>query len=77
MTIAVPVRCRTTAGGAGHNGKDTGAEIIAGDSEFLRVAEPVNHSKGQQLWQEINTRSEDSKEVARAQVRLQNVPLPS
>jgi len=33
--------------------------------------------KIQQLWQVIVTRSEDGKEVARGQLRLQNVPLPS
>lgn len=41
------------------------------------VAEPVMQGKSQQLWQVIITRSEDGKEVARGQVRLQNVPLPS
>jgi 1,4-dihydroxy-2-naphthoyl-CoA hydrolase len=40
------------------------------------VAEPVIQGKSQQLWQVIITRSEDGKEVARGQVRLQNVPLP-
>lgn len=41
------------------------------------VAEPIMQGKGQQLWQVIITRAEDGKEVARGQVRLQNVPLPS
>ncbi|MDP9487079.1 MAG: PaaI family thioesterase [Actinomycetota bacterium] len=41
------------------------------------VAEPVMQGKSQQLWQVIITRAEDGKEVARGQVRLQNVPLPS
>jgi 1,4-dihydroxy-2-naphthoyl-CoA hydrolase len=40
------------------------------------VAEPIIQGKGQQLWQVIITRA-DGKEVARGQVRLQNVPLPS
>jgi uncharacterized protein (TIGR00369 family) len=41
------------------------------------IAEPIIQGKGQQLWQVIITRSDDGKEVARGQVRLQNVPLPS
>ena len=41
------------------------------------VAEPIMQGKGQQLWQVIITRAEDGKEVARGQLRLQNVPLPS
>jgi 1,4-dihydroxy-2-naphthoyl-CoA hydrolase len=41
------------------------------------IAEPIMQGKGQQLWQVIITRAEDGKEVARGQVRLQNVPLPS
>lgn len=40
-------------------------------------AEPIIQGKSQQLWQVIIARSEDGKEVARGQVRLQNVPLPS
>ena len=40
------------------------------------VAEPIMQGKSQQLWQVIITRSEDGKEVARGQLRLQNVPLP-
>ena len=38
------------------------------------VAEPLMQGKGQQLWQVIITRANDGKEVARGQVRLQNVP---
>jgi 1,4-dihydroxy-2-naphthoyl-CoA hydrolase len=41
------------------------------------VAEPIMQGKGQQLWQVSITRADDGKEVARGQVRLQNVPLPS
>lgn len=41
------------------------------------VAEPIIQGRGQQLWQVIITRATDGKEVARGQVRLQNVPLPS
>jgi uncharacterized protein (TIGR00369 family) len=54
------------------------------NTDFLRpvtegrvevVAEPIMQGKGQQLWQVIITRAEDSKVVARGQLRLQNVPL--
>ena len=41
------------------------------------VAEPIIQGKSQQLWQVIITRAKDGKQVARGQVRLQNVPLPS
>lgn len=59
---------------------------VNNNTDFLRpmkegrvevVAEPVMQGKSQQLWQVIITRAEDGKEVARGQVRLQNVPLPS
>jgi len=59
---------------------------VSNSIDFLRpmkegrvevIAEPVIQGKSQQLWQVIITRSEDGKEVARGQVRLQNVPLPS
>lgn len=59
---------------------------VNNSTDFLRpmkegrvdvIAEPIMQGKGQQLWQVIITRSEDGKEVARGQVRLQNVPLPS
>ena len=55
------------------------------NTDFLRpmsqgraevVAEPIMQGKGQQLWQVVITRAEDGKEIARGQVRLQNVPLP-
>jgi 1,4-dihydroxy-2-naphthoyl-CoA hydrolase len=54
------------------------------NTDFLRpmsegraevVAEPLMQGKGQQLWQVVITRAEDGKEVARGQLRLQNVPL--
>jgi uncharacterized protein (TIGR00369 family) len=57
---------------------------VNNNTDFLRpvtkgrvdvVAEPIIQGKGQQLWQVVITRSEDGKEVARGQVRLQNVPL--
>lgn len=58
---------------------------VSNSTEFLRpmkegrvdvIAEPVMQGRSQQLWQVIITRSEDGKEVARGQLRLQNVPLP-
>jgi uncharacterized protein (TIGR00369 family) len=57
---------------------------VNNNTDFLRpvtkgrvdvVAEPIIQGKGQQLWQVVLTRAEDGKEVARGQVRLQNVPL--
>jgi 1,4-dihydroxy-2-naphthoyl-CoA hydrolase len=59
---------------------------VNNNTDFLRpmtkgrvdvVAEPIMQGKSQQLWQVIITRAEDGKPVARGQVRLQNVPLPS
>ena len=59
---------------------------VNNNTDFLRpikegrvevVAEPIMQGRIQQLWQVVITRSEDGKEVARGQVRLQNVPLPS
>jgi 1,4-dihydroxy-2-naphthoyl-CoA hydrolase len=41
------------------------------------VAQPVQQGRTLQLWQVVLTRAEDGKLVARGQVRLQNVPLPS
>jgi 1,4-dihydroxy-2-naphthoyl-CoA hydrolase len=68
--------------------KDRGqfAVGVNNSTDFLRpmkegrvdvTAEPVMQGQSQQLWQVIITRAEDGKEVARGQVRLQNVPLPS
>ena len=57
---------------------------VSNTTDFLRpvregrvevVAEPIIQGKSQQLWQVIITRADDGKEVARGQVRLQNVPL--
>lgn len=59
---------------------------VNNSTDFLRpmkegrvevVAEPIMQGRSQQLWQVLITRSEDGKEIARGQVRLQNVPLPS
>jgi uncharacterized protein (TIGR00369 family) len=41
------------------------------------VAEPIQQGRTLQLWQVVLTRADDGKLVARGQVRLQNVPLPS
>jgi 1,4-dihydroxy-2-naphthoyl-CoA hydrolase len=41
------------------------------------VAEPIHQGSTQQLWQVTITRAEDGKLVARGQVRLQNIELPS
>jgi len=41
------------------------------------VAEPIHQGSTQQLWEVNITRAEDGKLVARGQVRLQNVDLPS
>src|SRR5215210_4522361 len=59
---------------------------VSNSTDFLRpmkegrvdvVAEPIMQGQIQQLWQVIIARHEDGKEVARGQVRLQNVPLPT
>jgi 1,4-dihydroxy-2-naphthoyl-CoA hydrolase len=59
---------------------------VNNSTDFLRpmtsgrlhvVAEPIQQGRTLQLWQVVLTRSDDGKVVARGQVRLQNVPLPS
>jgi 1,4-dihydroxy-2-naphthoyl-CoA hydrolase len=59
---------------------------VNNSTEFLRpmtsgrldvVAEPVQQGRTLQLWQVLLTRADDGKLVARGQVRLQNVPLPT
>ncbi len=59
---------------------------VSNNTDFLRpmkdgrvdvVAEPIMQGQIQQLWQVIIARHGDGKEVARGQIRLQNVPLPS
>ncbi|WP_199584232.1 PaaI family thioesterase [Blastococcus sp. TF02A-30] len=47
-----------------------------GEGRVDVVAEPLQQSRTQQLWQVLLTRAEDGKLVARGQVRLQNVRLP-
>ena len=58
-----------------HNSTDFLRPVTEGRVEV--VAQPIMQGKSQQLWQVIITRAEDGKPVARGQVRLQNVPLPS
>jgi acyl-coenzyme A thioesterase PaaI-like protein len=41
------------------------------------VAEALFQGRTQQLWDVVITRADDGKPVARGQIRLQNVPLPS
>jgi 1,4-dihydroxy-2-naphthoyl-CoA hydrolase len=59
---------------------------VNNNTDFLRattqdrldvVAEPIQQGRTQQLWQVQITRSRDGALVARGQVRLQNVKLPS
>jgi 1,4-dihydroxy-2-naphthoyl-CoA hydrolase len=56
-----------------NNNTDFLRPVTKGRVEVL--AEPIMQGKGQQLWQVIISRADDGKEVARGQVRLQNVPL--
>jgi uncharacterized protein (TIGR00369 family) len=57
-----------------HNSTDFLRPMKEGRVEV--VAEPIIQGRSQQLWQVVITRAEDGKEVARGQVRLQNIPLP-
>jgi 1,4-dihydroxy-2-naphthoyl-CoA hydrolase len=41
------------------------------------IAEALFQGRTQQLWEVVITRADDGKSVARGQIRLQNVPLPS
>jgi uncharacterized protein (TIGR00369 family) len=59
---------------------------VNNQTDFLRpvttgrvdvVAEPIQQGRTLQLWLVTITRADDGKTVARGQVRLQNVPLPS
>ncbi|QYJ14988.1 Putative esterase [Rubrobacter xylanophilus DSM 9941] len=56
-----------------HNATDFLRPMREGRVEV--VAEPIMQGRTQQLWQVVITRAEDSKEVARGQLRLHNVPL--
>jgi uncharacterized protein (TIGR00369 family) len=59
---------------------------VNNQTDFLRpmttgrldvVAEPIQQGRTLQLWLVTLTRADDGKVVARGQVRLQNVPLPT
>lgn len=59
---------------------------VNNQTDFLRpmttgrvdvLAEPIQQGRTLQLWLVTLTRADDGKTVARGQVRLQNVPLPS
>jgi 1,4-dihydroxy-2-naphthoyl-CoA hydrolase len=59
---------------------------MSNTTDFLRpvsvadveiVAEPIFQGRTQQLWQVSIVRLDDSKLVARGQLRLQNLPLPA
>jgi uncharacterized protein (TIGR00369 family) len=56
-----------------HNGTDFLRSTTAGRVDVLGV--PIQQGRTQQLWLVTMTRA-DGKEVARGQVRLQNVPFP-
>jgi uncharacterized protein (TIGR00369 family) len=57
-----------------HNSTDFLRSATGGRLEV--VAEPLQQGRVQQLWLVTLTRAEDGRQVARGQVRLQNVPLP-
>jgi 1,4-dihydroxy-2-naphthoyl-CoA hydrolase len=54
-----------------HNATDFLRGATSGRAEV--VAEPIQQGRIQQLWQVIITRESDGKELARGQLRLQNV----
>ena len=58
-----------------NNSTDFLRPMTAGRLEVL--AEPIQQGRTLQLWLVTLTRTDDGKVVARGQVRLQNVPLPS
>ncbi len=57
-----------------HNGTDFLRSMTSGRLDVVGV--PVQQGRTQQLWLVTMTRA-DGKEVARGQVRLQNLPLPA
>lgn len=74
--------------GASEAVKDRGefAVGVHNGTDFLRasrggrvdvVAEPLQQGRVQQLWLVTITASDSGKTIARGQVRLQNVPLPT
>lgn len=58
-----------------HNATDFLRSATDGRAEV--VAEPLQQGRVQQLWLVRITRAADGKELARGQVRLQNVDLPT
>lgn len=58
-----------------HNSTDFLRPMTSGRLDVL--AEPVQQGRTLQLWQVLLTRADDGKLIARGQVRLQNVPLPT
>jgi 1,4-dihydroxy-2-naphthoyl-CoA hydrolase len=58
-----------------HNATDFLRSATEGRADV--VAEPLQQGRVQQLWLVRITRADDGKELARGQVRLQNVALPS
>jgi 1,4-dihydroxy-2-naphthoyl-CoA hydrolase len=58
-----------------HNATDFLRPATSGRAEV--VAEPIHQGRIQQLWQVIITRQSDGKELARGQLRVQNVTPPA
>lgn len=58
-----------------HNATDFLRPATSGRPEV--VAEPIHQGRIQQLWQVIITRQSDGKELARGQLRVQNVTPPA
>jgi 1,4-dihydroxy-2-naphthoyl-CoA hydrolase len=58
-----------------NNSTDFLRPMTAGRLDVL--AEPIQQGRTLQLWLVTLTRADDGKTVARGQVRLQNVPLPT
>ena len=57
-----------------HNGTDFLRARTGGRVDVVAV--PIQQGRVQQLWSVVITHPESGKDVARGQVRLQNVPLP-
>ena len=71
---AAAVRDRDQIAVGVHNSTDFLRGVVTGRVDV--VAEPLQQGRVQQLWLARILRSEDGAEVARGQVRLQNVPRP-
>ncbi|ABG95437.1 MULTISPECIES: PaaI family thioesterase [Rhodococcus] len=57
-----------------HNGTDFLRARTEGRVDVVAV--PIQQGRVQQLWSVVITATDTGKEVARGQVRLQNVPMP-